>query len=87
MKRLQESKRNKATNVDIQSANYDKNKVLGLDPIMGDILFEKDEIPVMRGGWIDRDGNRYESGVVSKGFGAVNIYINPNRSKKLGGTI
>lgn len=87
MKRLQESKRNKATNVDIQSANYDKNKLLGLDPIMGDILFEKDEIPIMRGGQIDRDGNRYESGVVSKGFGAVNIYINPNRSKKLGGTI
>jgi hypothetical protein len=50
MKRLQESKRNKATNVDIQSANYDKNKLLGLDPIMGDILFEKDEIPIMRGG-------------------------------------
>jgi hypothetical protein len=61
---------------------YDPNKVIGLDPIMNDIIFEKDEVPIIRGGWMDRDGNKFQSGITEKGFCSVNIYIRPQKSKR-----
>jgi hypothetical protein len=42
--------------------SYDPNKALGLDPILGDIIFDADELPVLRGGWYDRIGNYYKDG-------------------------
>jgi excinuclease ABC subunit A len=51
-------------------------KVLGLDPSLGDILFEPDEIPVIRGGWIDRSNNLYNDDIDNKGLKSVNIFKN-----------
>jgi hypothetical protein len=56
------------------NANYDSSLVLGLDPEMGDILFEPDEIPVIRGGWKDRNGVFYQDIVDGLGMKTVNIY-------------
>lgn len=52
--------------------DYNPNEVRGLDPVLGDIIFEPSEIPVIRGGWKDRNGVFY-SDRLGKGLGSVNI--------------
>ena len=56
------------------NSDYIPNKTLGLDPVLGDILFEPDEIPILRGGWLDRDGNLYNDDIDDKGLKPVNIF-------------
>lgn len=50
-------------NPDISNAtgygSYDPSKVIGLDPVLGDIIFEASELPLLRGGWFDRNGTKY----------------------------
>jgi len=64
-------------NTDISTAalvpGYNPTSVVGLDPVLGDIIFEPNEIPVIRGGWYDRNGNYYSDGVDSTGLKSVNI--------------
>lgn len=55
------------------SPTYNPNTSIGLDPIQGDILFTPDQIPVIRGGWYDRNGIHYSDTVNSSGLGSVNI--------------
>lgn len=57
-----------------QDPNYDANLTLGLDPELGDIIFEPSEIPVIRGGWSDRNGILYQDVVDGLGMKSVNIY-------------
>lgn len=54
---------------------YDPSVQLGLDPKLGDIIFEADEIPVMRGGWFRRDGVTYVEDPDVPGFTCLNIFI------------
>jgi hypothetical protein len=56
-----------------QNPNYDENAVLGLDPVLGDILFEAEEIPIIRGGWKDRNGIYYSSEIDGNQMKSVNI--------------
>jgi hypothetical protein len=53
--------------------NYSPSNVIGLDPTMGDIIFESDEIPVIRGDWFDRNGTYYSDDIDSSSMKAVNI--------------
>ena len=39
-------------------------------------LFEPNEIPVIRGGWIDRNNNLYNDDIDNKGLKSVNIFKN-----------
>jgi hypothetical protein len=55
-------------------SGYDKNKVLGLDPILGDIVFESNEYPVIRGGWSDRNDIFYSETPLD-GFSSINISV------------
>ena len=55
-------------------SDYNKNLVLGLDPSLGDIVFEPNEYPIIRGGWSDRNGIFY-SEVPLDGFSSININI------------
>ncbi len=72
-------------------SSYDPNKTIGLDPQLGDILFEADEIPVMRGNWYDRNNNYYtdESPTKSSNLSSVNVFfkgqadVNVARSQKI----
>lgn len=57
----------------VVSASYDRNKSVGIDPVLGDILFEPNEIPVIRGGWYDRNGIFYRDAVDGAGMKSVNI--------------
>ena len=61
-----------------ESSIYDPSKVIGVDPVMGDILYLANELPVIRGGWRDRNGVMYSDESPSKGEGtsmkAVNVF-------------
>tara|TARA_R110000772_G_scaffold20466_5_gene56856 strand:- start:19716 stop:21665 length:1950 start_codon:yes stop_codon:yes gene_type:complete len=53
---------------------YDPKKVLGVDKTLGDIIFEPNEYPIIRGGWIDRN-EIYYSEVPLDGFSSINISV------------
>tara|TARA_R110000772_G_scaffold1210_2_gene4272 strand:- start:6105 stop:7946 length:1842 start_codon:yes stop_codon:yes gene_type:complete len=53
---------------------YDPKRVLGIDPILGDIIFEPFEYPIIRGGWRDRN-DIYYSEVPLDGFSSINISV------------
>ena len=53
---------------------YDKNKVIGLDPILGDIVFNPNEYPIIRGGWTDRNGIYYNESPLD-GLSSINIKV------------
>lgn len=61
------------TGVARQLPDYDSSTVLGLDPILGDILFDPEEMPIIRGGWKNRDDVYYSSDIESNGLKSVNI--------------
>jgi hypothetical protein len=56
-----------------KSTGYNPKEVLGIDPILGDILFEPEELPVIRGGWYDRNGIYYSSDIDGNQMKSVNI--------------
>ena len=55
--------------------NYNPQTSLGIDPVLGDILFEPNEIPIIRGGWYDRNTVYYSDDIEDKGLKSVNIII------------
>ena len=60
-------------NVSRPSLTYNPNATLGLDNSLGDILFEPNEVPVIRGGWYDRNNNYYSDDINSNVLKTVNI--------------
>jgi hypothetical protein len=61
---------------------YNEDMSIGLDPILGDIIIEKDELPIIRGGFTDRYNNFYN---VEPGYGqfsSVNVLILPEKTKR-----
>lgn len=52
---------------------YDINKILGLDPILGDIIVDKNELAILRGGWYDRNGIYYNDVPIVNGLSTINI--------------
>jgi hypothetical protein len=87
-----ENRRNQfATREDLNivkpSATYNPRFTPGLDPILGDIIFEPSEIPVIRGGWVDRDEIYYSDNINDKGLKSVNIInkgtVDPSKKQKI----
>ena len=56
-----------------KSVDYDESLVLGLDPVLGDIIFEPEELPIIRGGWYDRNDIFYSSDIDGNQMKTVNI--------------
>lgn len=56
-----------------KSTDYDPNEVIGIDPILGDIIFQADEIPIIRGGWSDRNDIYYSDDIDGNELKSVNI--------------
>ncbi len=52
---------------------YDKNRIIGIDPTLGDILFHPGEMPIVRGGWVDRNNVYYSDNINGTGLKSVNI--------------
>ena len=57
----------------INPDRYDVNKTLGLDAILGDIVVDKTEFAVLRGGWYDRNGIYYNDIPIINGLSTINI--------------
>ena len=53
---------------------YTASTVIGIDPVLGDILFESNEIPVIKGGWYDRNDIYYSDDINSSGLKSVNVF-------------
>jgi hypothetical protein len=53
---------------------YTASTVLGIDPILGDILFDANEIPVIKGGWSDRNDIYYSDDINASGLKSVNVF-------------
>jgi len=59
-----------------QLPDYNPSLTLGIDPVLGDILFEPEEMPIIRGAWRNRDDVYYSSDIESNGLKSVNIIKN-----------
>lgn len=55
---------------------YDPNTTLGIDSVHGDIICEKNEYVLIRGGWRDRKGVWYNEGVDGDSLCSINIVFN-----------
>lgn len=55
--------------------NYNPKVQLGIDPVLGDIIFDKNEVPVIRGGWKDRNNVFYSDNIDYAGLRSVNIIL------------
>ena len=55
------------------SSDYLENQTLGMDPVLGDIVFDPSEIPIIRGGWYDRSGIYFSDDMESSGLKSINI--------------
>jgi hypothetical protein len=64
-------------NVALSTINpsYIAKETKGLDPILGDIIFESDELPIIRGGWYDRNEVYYSDDIDGNGLKSVNIIV------------
>ena len=62
---------------------YQPNSTLGLDPILGDIIYNKNEIVRIYGGFSDRNGVYYQATPQTTGLSSVNIYFDEIVSNKL----
>lgn len=54
--------------------DYNVNESIGIDPLLGDIIFESSELPIIRGGFYDRNSVYYNDGIQGTGLKSVNIY-------------
>ena len=52
---------------------YDPQTMIGIDPVLGDILFAPSQIPIIRGGWYDRNNFYYSDDISERGLKSVNI--------------
>lgn len=73
------------TLIDYKKTNYNENELLGIDPVLGDIIINKqtdnrkNQLAILRGGWSDRNGiYYYEDPGVTDGFSTVNIIFKDN---------
>jgi hypothetical protein len=62
--------------------SYIPDTVLGLEPALGDIIFKEDELPIIRGGWTDRNGLKYNDIPTQNGLGPINIFVRGITPKK-----
>lgn len=56
-----------------QNPTVNASSMVGLDPVLGDIIFEPSEVPIIRGGWWDRNNFYYSEDVKDSGLKSVNI--------------
>jgi len=59
-----------------KKTQYNPNVVLGIDNVQGDIIVDKEELPVLRGGWYDRNNVYYNDVPMINGLSSINIIWN-----------
>ena len=53
--------------------DYSSSTVIGLDPLLGDIIFEPQELPIIRGGWYDRNDIYFSDELSGSSLKSINI--------------
>lgn len=61
--------------------DYNPREMRGIDPVLGDIIFDASEIPVIRGGWRDRNDIYYNE-EPGKEFSSINVVKKGTTDKK-----
>ena len=61
---------------------YDPTTIIGLDPILGDIIIDKTDLPIIRGGFYDRYNNYYNAQPGQGAYSAVNILVLPTMTPR-----
>lgn len=56
-----------------RNSSYNPKEVIGIDPVLGDIIFEPDELPIIRGGFYDRNNIYYSNDIDGNQMKSVNI--------------
>lgn len=56
-----------------EDPDYNPDLTIGLDPVLGDIIFEPEEIPIIRGGWYDRNRIFFSDSMNDTSLKSVNI--------------
>lgn len=67
----------------IEKEGYEPSRVIGLDPDLGDIVYNKDEIPIIRGGWFTRNNIFIKETPEDRGYTPVNITVKGRSKRKL----
>lgn len=60
----------------VTNQTYNPNTLLGIDNVHGDIIVEKDEYAIIRGGWRDRKGIWYNEDTTNESLNSINIVFN-----------
>lgn len=60
-------------NEDFHKIKPDSDTIYGLDPVLGDVIVQTDELAIVRGGWSDRNLTYYNETLDGGGLGPVNI--------------
>lgn len=60
---------------------YNSEKSIGIDPLLGDIILNREDLPLIRGGFSDRFGNNYSIQPGDSKFSPINILILPDKTK------
>lgn len=60
-------------NEDYHKIKPESKTIYGLDPVLGDIVVEPNELAVIRGGWSDRNLTYYNETLDNEGLGPINI--------------
>lgn len=56
------------------TSQYDATKMIGIDPVLGDVVIGKNELVILRGGWSNRNGVFFsEDPKTTSGFSTINI--------------
>lgn len=61
---------------------YDSTNSIGIDIILGDIVIDKNDLCIIRGGFTDRYNNYYNSQPGQGTYSSVNIIVLPERTKR-----
>lgn len=69
-------------NEDLHIIKPESKDILGLDRLLGDIVVEKNELALIRGGWVDRNNTYYNETIDSQGMGPINIIFTNDITQK-----
>ncbi|MFW6243103.1 MAG: hypothetical protein ACOC2W_02995, partial [bacterium] len=60
-------------NEDFHKIKKESKTIYGLDPVLGDVVVEPNELAIFRGGWSDRNLTYYNETLDGEGLGPINI--------------
>jgi len=67
----------------LTNSDEETTSTIGLDPVLGDVVMEKDEYALIRGGWSDRNGIYFDENINSNdNLTSINIIFDKTIKKQ-----